>query len=82
MVIMQGATTQANPLDLEISRSKNKIQTTVDSSVSQQFQVADNSIDVIHSVIYLGRKFVRYNGRNEAKLVRWWVAIICVMYVS
>ena len=58
----------ANPFGLEIDWSKTKIQTTVDTSVPPQVQVAGNTVDFVESFTYLGS--LDRSGRCEVELVR------------
>ena len=60
---------EANPFGLEFNWSKTKIQTTIDTSVPQQVQVAGNTEDIVKSFTYLGSLIDR-SGRCEAELVR------------
>jgi hypothetical protein len=60
---------EASPFGLEVNWSKTKIQTTADTSVPTQVQVAGNTVDVVETFTYLGSLIDR-NGRSEAELAR------------
>ena len=55
---------KANPFGLEINRSKTKIQTTVDTSVPQQVQVA---VDIVEFFTYLGSMIDRSGSLADVK---------------
>ena len=60
---------EANPFSLEINWSKTKIQTTVNTSVPQQVQMAGNTVDIVESFTYL-RSLIDHSSRCEAELVQ------------